>query len=361
VEDRPECVQRLADLLGVPGRVAERYEWDVVEASLGGLTLPRDYKAFVETFPRYEIGGRITVIRPGDVDSLRTEYLGYYAYRLEDMRGWRAKGQGRFPYPIFPEPGGVLPWGESNQGQLYFRLTGGADPDSWPVVWTDHYDEERQQFPGTMCEFLLNVAAGETPAAPSPPLADPGAGAGLPRWGRRLPENEFPLVSRVLGPNYPKAGPHDWAGFEADLGLSLPSDYRDFVDRYGAGTFCDIRIAGPDAGSEFDLRALLRRQLELAQSTPRARFAFASRARTAILGWGETADGWICGWGAGDADPNGWGVAMVSPDFQPVYYDELSFTSFLLHYCGERDQLGVSFGRTPWSGGPTFTPHRPHP
>ena len=138
------------------------------------------------------------------------------------------------------------------------------------MVWTDHYDEEWQRFPGTMWEFLLDVAAREAPVATAPSAAGPGAGAGPPRWGNRLPENEFPVLSRVLGQDYPPAGLHDWAGFERDLGLVLPSDYRDFIDRYGAGTFCDIRIAGPDASTGFDLRALLRRQLELAQSTPRA-------------------------------------------------------------------------------------------
>lgn len=359
MEARPGCVQRLADLVGVSRYAAEPFDWAAIEASLGGLRLPTDYKAIVETFPRVEIGGRITVIRPGDVDSPRREYLGYCAYRLDDMRGWRAKGQGRCPYPIFPEPGGILPWGESNEGQLYFWLIGAEDPDSWPVVWTDHYDEEWQRFPGTMWEFLLDVAAREAPVATAPSAAGPGAGAGPPRWGNRLPENEFPVLSRVLGQDYPPAGLHDWAGFERDLGLVLPSDYRDFIDRYGAGTFCDIRIAGPDASTGFDLRALLRRQLELAQSTPRARRAFASRARTVIIAWGETADGWLCGWGAGDPDPERWGVALVSPSFtSSAYHDELSFSSFLLHYCGERNQVGVSFARTPWSGGPTFTPHR---
>ena len=109
MEARPGCVQRLADLVGVSGHAAEPFDWAAIEASLGGLRLPTDYKAIVETFPRVEIGGRITVIRPGDVDSPKSEYLGYCAYRLDDMRGWRAKGQGRCPYPIFPEPGGILP------------------------------------------------------------------------------------------------------------------------------------------------------------------------------------------------------------------------------------------------------------
>jgi|GEM_PF-2497420 len=351
----PDCVRRLADLVGVSGETVERYDWAAIESSLGGLGLPRDYRAFVETFPPREFGGKVSVIRPGHGNYPRSEYLGFYAHRLDDLRGWREKGHGRFPYPIFPEAGGVLPWGRGNEGELYFWLTDGQDPDSWPVVWTDRDKLDWQTYHGTMCEFLIGLLATEEPVPAAPPAARPAGSR--PRWGRRLPENQFAELSGVLGGNLSPAGGHDWADLERYLGLSLPTDYREFIDRYGTGTFCDIRITGPDPCPEYDLRALVHREIELAQSSPRARLAFSDREVGAVIAWGETADGWLCGWGAADADPDQWGTAMVSPDFNSAFYDELSFSSFLLSYCGERE-YNVFFDRTPWTGGPTFTAHR---
>jgi hypothetical protein len=76
---------------------------------------------------------------------------------------------------------------------------------------------------------------------------------------------------------------------------------------------------------------------------------------------GETGDGWLFGWGASGPDATTWGVATVSPSYMTAFFDELSFSSFLLHYCGYRDQLAVSFGREPWPGEPTFRPHRHTP
>jgi len=341
------CVERLAELIGSVQRVTEEYDWPAVEGSLGGLSLPRDYKAFVETFPPHWIRERIRVTRPGDVDHPKTDYLGFYAQHLEELRH---KG---CPYPVFPEPAGVLPWGRGANRELYFWRTDGDDPDAWTVVWCDADGQEWRTFPGTMCEFLSAVVTGEV-EVPAPPPEVPALRPA--RWGEKMPENEFEELARVLGTAYPRPAKPDWAAFEDEVGLVFPADYREFIDRYGVGVFCDIRIAGPDPCPEFDLRFLLRQQIEQAQSSPRARLAFGN-ANRAIFAWGETLGGWLCGWGATGPDSATWGTVTVTPTFVPAFTDELSFSTFLLHYSGHRDQLNVFFAREPWPGGPTFQPH----
>jgi len=49
---------------------------------------------------------------------------------------------------------------------------------------------------------------------------------------------------------------------------------------------------------------------------------------------------------------------MIAPQYNTIFHDELSFSSFLLKYCGHRDQTGIFFGRTPWQGGANFAAHR---
>jgi hypothetical protein len=209
------CVERLAQLVGAVRRVVEEYDWPAIESSLGGLSLPRDYRAFVETFPPGVVDDRIRVIRPGDVHSPRTEYLGYYAYRMNDMRQRRAGGHGRYPYTIFPEPGGVLPWGEGANGELYFSLTGASDADAWTVVWPDRDEREWRAFPGSMCEFLIGVVTGkvDVPAFPPEP-----AGFRPARWGLTMPENDFQELSRVMGTKYTRPGKTNWLAFESEVG-----------------------------------------------------------------------------------------------------------------------------------------------
>ena len=38
------------------------------------------------------------------------------------------------PYPVYPEPGGLLPWGGIRDGGYAFWLTGPGEPVGWPVV-----------------------------------------------------------------------------------------------------------------------------------------------------------------------------------------------------------------------------------
>src|SRR5258708_11837030 len=38
-----------------------------------------------------------------------------------------------FTYPLFPEPGGQLPWASTGDGDQLCWLTGG-EPDNWPAV-----------------------------------------------------------------------------------------------------------------------------------------------------------------------------------------------------------------------------------
>ncbi|GAB2836779.1 hypothetical protein GCM10027176_46430 [Actinoallomurus bryophytorum] len=40
------------------------------------------------------------------------------------------------PYPYHPEPGGLYPWGATQNGDTLFWLTA-ADPDRWTIVVTD--------------------------------------------------------------------------------------------------------------------------------------------------------------------------------------------------------------------------------
>jgi hypothetical protein len=59
-----------------------------------------------------------------------------------------------FPYPLFPEPCGVLPWGDIASPGVAFWLTGPGDPDRWPVVVATEECDYWDRFDGTACEFL---------------------------------------------------------------------------------------------------------------------------------------------------------------------------------------------------------------
>ncbi|MFC9329529.1 hypothetical protein [Kitasatospora sp. NPDC057015] len=64
------------------------------------------------------------------------------------------------PYPVHPEPGGLLSWGSNLNADQFFWLTEGDDPDAWPVVAFYRSLGEWDRFDGGFAAFLLAVIDG---------------------------------------------------------------------------------------------------------------------------------------------------------------------------------------------------------
>ncbi|MGH3390110.1 MAG: SMI1/KNR4 family protein [Actinomadura sp.] len=61
------------------------------------------------------------------------------------------------------------------------------------------------------------------------------------------------LLSLVPPPASPVDADVDWTRVEAELGLSLPGDFKEIVRRYGAGRFCDdLSTCAPDLLLEYN-------------------------------------------------------------------------------------------------------------
>lgn len=332
-----KCVDDLLELVGLTGAGRRSFDWSAVERGLG-LTLPAAYKEIAERFPDGRFQGFLGLIRPGDMGEPETEFLGYYRHRLDDMRRWREDEPERFPHPLFPEPGGLLPWAVTHRADLFFWRT-----DTWSIAASDSGFEVWEHVPGTVCDLLTAVVTGrydasrygvdlaarepwfDVPVAPRPPPTGKRFWLDL-QLGQALPRDEFAAVAELLGPGGDRKV--DWAGLE------LPQDYRRFIESYGAGVFGDVRIEAPGAPLE-----------ELLQDTrPGLPDLPGFVDEGAFLAWGATSDGWTCGWARSHDDPDRWGTVLVAPDGRWEYAPGQSFTSFLLSYADPHSR-GMFLGR----------------
>jgi hypothetical protein len=121
---------RLADLLTIP-RGAETHDprWAAIEGELG-LRLPGSYKALVERFGASSWRDFLHVLSPFDQ---RLELRRRGGRALEADRAVRREFPAHYPLPLFPEPGGLLPWAVSDNGDVLYFITAGT-PDQWPTV-----------------------------------------------------------------------------------------------------------------------------------------------------------------------------------------------------------------------------------
>ncbi|GAA2685771.1 SMI1/KNR4 family protein [Nonomuraea recticatena] len=120
--------------------VDARGDWHEVEAALG-LALPADFKALIERYGLGQFVDHITPLTPFGAHGLLIERA---QGLLGRERPFREKYPAECPYPFYPEPGGLLEWAGTDNGDALCWLTEG-EPDDWRVVvWNPRavaYDE----------------------------------------------------------------------------------------------------------------------------------------------------------------------------------------------------------------------------
>lgn len=358
-----ECVRQLCDLVNISDKIEHSLDWASIENSLG-LTLPGDYKRLVEVFPDGRFQGFLRLIRPGDHKEDETQFLGYYRHRLDDMRRWREGEPTRFPWPLYPEPGGLLPWGVSIRGDIFFLITDDADPDSWSVVFAANDFSRWKQASYSVCGLLIELVTGQFDGGGVIPSALGGepffvsagqenqaaAGREISRklhWqrkhrGRWRVKHEFDKLSALLRPDSSGARANHVA-IDERIGLSLPRDYVCFMDKFGPGYLADIAIIDPvQIPILAEQKAADIGHLPLLKSSLPPIFPESG----GLIPWGKTDDGWVCYWAPIEEKPDHWGVVVSSPRIMMFnYHYTLSFSSFLVRYVETSSSFGFFTGR----------------
>ncbi|GAB7043916.1 MULTISPECIES: SMI1/KNR4 family protein [Catenuloplanes] len=128
-------------------------DWDAIEAALG-TPLPADFKKITRRYGAGQFCGLVSAHPPERLAAQNRDILG-------EERDYRDDDPEDYPYPLHPEPGGILLWGETGNGERLCWLTEG-EPDTWPIVvwqprgagWTLH--------PGGVANFLDGWLSGRT-------------------------------------------------------------------------------------------------------------------------------------------------------------------------------------------------------
>ncbi|MCP2245434.1 SMI1/KNR4 family protein [Lentzea aerocolonigenes] len=113
------------------------------------------------------------------------------------------------------------------------------------------------------------------------------------------------------------AGAH-WASVEAQLGLRLPTDFKDLAERFPNGYFSSyVAMYGPVPGSSGHSALLLQGEQSLEIMRCREDLPHPVHpAAGGLLPWSETIEGDQLCWLTADPDPDRWPVVFCTADFQ---------------------------------------------
>jgi hypothetical protein len=151
-------IARLHTLAPAPsaGRIEPR-QWQAVEDALQ-LELPDDYKDVVEAYGSGKFANFLTIFTPFTTNG----YLNLFGQRdlaLDAYRTLRASHPDAAPFPAHPEPGGLLPWGQTDNGDMVYWLTEGPS-QSWPVIVIESRHAFTQRYDLSTTEFLARLLEG---------------------------------------------------------------------------------------------------------------------------------------------------------------------------------------------------------
>jgi hypothetical protein len=150
------AIDQLTEGFPSPERAIERGiedDWPEVQERIGSV-LPRDYKDFINSYGSVYVNRFLQVHNPFS----ERPFVNLYRQVARTLSAWRelktGHGSALCPYPLWFEPGGLLPWGLSDNGDGLFWLTEGH-PDQWTVVLNERGGDGFEVFGGSMVEFLI--------------------------------------------------------------------------------------------------------------------------------------------------------------------------------------------------------------
>ncbi len=167
-------VARIIELLPPPEVPKfNKGDWREVEAELG-TPLPHDFMDFIEVYgavgicnvlwlhdPFYFVGKNAYI----PLTSKKLSFLEVINEGLEEL-GSVSGGRDNVPFPDFPEPGGLLPCGATNNGDLVFWITQGT-PDDWGVFfWRFGGHRTFIMKDSNITDFLLGLLTLASPVIP---------------------------------------------------------------------------------------------------------------------------------------------------------------------------------------------------
>jgi|SRR4051794_18559356 hypothetical protein len=151
------AVDELVKIIGMPDVEPEAVDWLSVERDLG-VRLPADYKAFCEIYPAMFVNEYLRVCHPSCLDP-DLNLLGDAQVRTASVRALTAEFPEMHIYPVYPDAGGLLCWGNNvNREQCYWLTKG--EPEEWRVVVGEEEDYS-WLFNGNFSDFLLASCRGE--------------------------------------------------------------------------------------------------------------------------------------------------------------------------------------------------------
>lgn len=149
-----ECLQRKIEVI----KHSEK-EWDKLQEQ-HNVFFPKDYIAFVDFYG----GGAIDVFLWIYTPWGENENINFFECAEEVIEAYKISHDefpDDFPFKVYPENGGLLPFGGTDNGDDFYWLKTGDNPDFWRIVVYDGRSTNYYEYEMSLTDFIVGVITGD--------------------------------------------------------------------------------------------------------------------------------------------------------------------------------------------------------
>jgi hypothetical protein len=143
----------------IPEETSSEKGWLKVQERLG-LTLPADYKDLIDCYGTGFLAGWILPYNPFAKNETMNLFwiLNLHHQSTNQIRG-KSKSNWSIvaPYQLYPEPGGLLPWGRSSSFEITMFWQVEGKPDSWTTILYNLLRGEYEVWKYGLVDFLYRL------------------------------------------------------------------------------------------------------------------------------------------------------------------------------------------------------------
>ncbi|MDM5247652.1 MULTISPECIES: SMI1/KNR4 family protein [unclassified Lysinibacillus] len=153
-------LEKLKTILSIPDKIygaGDIAKWKEAEKELG-TKFPSDYKEFISIYGTGGVCGFLWIYSPFSSN----ENLNFFIGSKEDNNAYFTSKQefpDDFPRNLFPEEGGLLPWGVTDNGDVLNWITS-DNPEKWSILVYEGRSGVSYEYKNSLAEFLYDVWSG---------------------------------------------------------------------------------------------------------------------------------------------------------------------------------------------------------
>ena len=172
--DKLMAIEDLINIMQPPAAPIEARgaAWASVESDIG-TALPADYKAFIEKYGSGRINAFVWIFNPLS-NRPGINLVSQMSVQLNALKTLAQDFGEQCPYALFPENGGLLPLGVTDNGDVIHWLTKG-EPADWRIVVNEGRGQRYEEFDSNLTSFLRRILTRDTRCSLLPPNFPQGA------------------------------------------------------------------------------------------------------------------------------------------------------------------------------------------